>query len=212
MRDRVTDLWPLLLVGVGVLVVAALVWRAVSGGRRRAARLADFERDYGLSPSSRTTDLGTQYVATGTLGDLDLEIETETLRTARGMRRVTWVRARGPVDAGQLHVLRRTVPEQNAASTPLPEQRLDDPEIDPVFRVLAPSVEQARLLQQPAVREPLLKAVGPMASGIHALKISGTEISVVLGLALAAGMNEQARALMDDALALVRACAPGSPR
>lgn len=132
-----------LVVG-GLCAVAALLWSGLGRARERVERREAFEREHGLSASIRPAELGSRYLASGTVRGVSVTIESERVRRARGAGYVTQVRGTAHAAGGSLVVLRRAMQiHDQSVGSGLSEQRLDDPAFDDKFRTLCARPDEA---------------------------------------------------------------------
>lgn len=193
-----------LVVVVILCTLGAAVWAGRRRARERQARREAFEREHGLSASVRPAELGSRYLATGTVRGVAVTIESERTRRARGAGYVTRVRGTASAEVGPLVVLRRTmqVHDQSVGSG-LPEQELDDPAFDNAFRTLCARPDEARAVLTAERRRLLLAQVGPLRFGITSLEMSGGEVVYTMAWTLCFGMQPELRDAVEAALGLV---------
>lgn len=194
----------LIFVGVAVLVVLGLVVWIKQGKKRALALRSAFEVAHGLKGSERPGEFGPIYRATGTVRGVEIHIESEPVRSDRGWRQVTRVRAKGDRDVGSLVAVRRALADNEAgAAAHLPQQELGAPAFDDRFRTLCATAEEAGALLTPELTKRLAAHVQQPLFGIQSLKIAGAEATMTMGSSLANGLIPEQRKAVDEALEVV---------
>jgi len=193
-----------LVIGVGLCSLGAAVWAGRRRARERLARREAFEREHGLSASDQPAELGSRYLASGTVRGVPVTIESERTRRARGAGYVTRVRGTAGTDLGQLVVLRRTMQAHDqSVGSGLPEQALDDPAFDRAFRTLCTGPDEARAILTAQRRGLLLSQLGPMRFGVSSLELGSNEVVYTMAWTLCFGMQPELRDAVEAALGLV---------
>lgn len=194
----------LVALGVGLCAMVAIVWTGKRRARARLERREAFEREHGLSASVRPAELGSRYLARGTVRGVAVIIESERTRRARGAGYVTRVRGTAGAEVGPLVVLRRSMQAHDqSVGSGLPEQSLDDPAFDDAFRTLCARSDEARAILTAERRRVLLAQLGPMRFGVSSLELSGGEVVYTMAWTLCFGMQPELRTAVEAALGVV---------
>ena len=188
------------LLACALIVVVGL---GVRRAKRRVECRAAFEQAHGLKSSIQPGELGSRYLATGTVAGVAVTIESERVRRSRGAGYLTRVRGSAPGELGSLVVLRRALEGSEGVAVGLPEQKLDDPSFDAKFRTLCASAAEAQAMLTPELRRRLTAQVGVMKVGVRSLEVAGREVVYTMAWTLVYGMDPKLRDTIEEALAIV---------